>query len=438
MKEILIEFLFGTGEHQMAIAPLAIAAIGAAPGLIKAAGSLFGGGKRRRAQKRAQAKAAAAEEALQNQQFTNTYANLENTAEDLTVNQDAANFQAQQADASLANIVDSAAQSGGPVDYTALAGQALGAKQQASASIAQQEQANQQARAQQAAQNQRLEAQGEAQLQQDQYSQKQQLFNVANNQLAAANKAREQAKADLVGGISEGVGGAAGALGGAGVEGFKGFARAKGGESAFKRIYNLYNDNAPFKRDMDKMMESYGMKNSPFMQTEDDPTEPKKKTYSGDRFERRDLLKQLVDRGGHTIIESAPGRYTIGGQQVTIDPTTGGFKGHGAKRAEEYFAKQAQHIYDQDYTKALKEAGLQAGFDERQGGGGARGAVIQGTIDAGGDVSQIEGAQQRYREGAGDVQALEYADDANRLEARDVPLNRGPLYRYFKMKYNRK
>ena len=422
MEQIIYEFLFGTGEHQLAIAPALLAA---APGLIKAAGSLFGGGKRKAAQKAAQAEQSAAKEALQNQQFTNTYKNLENTAEDLTVNQQAAQFEAQQADASLANIVDSAAQSGGPVDYTALAGQALGAKQQASASIAQQEAANQQARAQQAASNQQLEAQGAAQLQQDQYAQKQQLFNVANTELQAANQAQQQARADLVGGLAGAAGGAVGAAKGAdgtisadSIKSAFGFGRAMGGESAFKRMYDLYNKDSAFKR----MVDGY----SPLNQNGD---EPKRRVYGGDRFERKELLGRLLERGGHTVTESSPGRYTVGGQQVTIDPTTGGFKGHGAKRAEEYLSRQAEHLYGQDYTKALKEAGLQAGFDERQGGGGAQGAVIQGTIDAGGDVNQIEGAQQRYRDSVG-TQRTEYADDA-------APLNRGPLYRYYKMKYNR-
>ena len=382
------------------------ALLAAAPGLIKAGASLFGGGKRRRAEQEAQAKFAQQQEALENFQFQNPYKNLENTAEDLTVNQQAAQFEAQQADASLANIADQAAQSGGPVDWTALAGQGLQQKQQSSASIAQQEAANQAAAARQAAANQSAEAGGEATLQTQRHGQIQQQFNLAQQQLSDAQAARQQARADLVGGIADSVGAVAGGIADGTVK------------NPFKRLQSLYSDG-PMKR-------TEGEENG----------EPKKRTYGGDRFERKELLNKFLKEGGHAFSDLGGGRYTVGGQQVTIDPTTGGFKGHGAKRAEEFFARRAQHSYDKDYTKALKAAGLQAGFDERQGGGGARGAVIQGAIDAGGDVNQITGAQQRYREGAGDVQALEYADDANRLEA-TAPLNRmkKPLYRIFKMKW---
>lgn len=246
MKEILIEFLFGTGEHQMGIAPLAIAAIGAAPGLIKAAGSLFGGGKRRRAERQAQEKAAQDEQNLRNFNFENQYANLENTAEDLTVNTQAANFQAQQTDAALAQGLDAIVQSGGGGGGAqAIADAALRSKQGISADIASQEAANQQARAQQAAQNQQLEAQGAAAVQQQQYGQLGDLASVSAGQLAAAQQARQQARADLAGGLAGGAAGAGSALAGSGALGGgqgEGFAlgRAKGGESAFNRLHSIY------------------------------------------------------------------------------------------------------------------------------------------------------------------------------------------------------
>ena len=97
----------------------------------------------------------------------NVYAGLENTAEDLTVNQQAAQFQAQQTQQSQANILG-ALQSGGSFNagnIQALANQAQTGAQQAAASIGQQESANQRMSAQQAARNQQLQSQGQLQVQ---------------------------------------------------------------------------------------------------------------------------------------------------------------------------------------------------------------------------------------------------------------------------------
>ena len=111
--------------------------------------------------------------AYKNQNFNNpyaknVYAGLENTAEDLTVNQQAAQFQAQQTQQSQANILG-ALQSGGSFNagnIQALANQAQTGAQQAAASIGQQESANQRMAAQQEARNQQLQSQGQLQVQQ--------------------------------------------------------------------------------------------------------------------------------------------------------------------------------------------------------------------------------------------------------------------------------
>ena len=71
----------------------------------------------------------------------NIYAGMENTMEDLTVNQQQAQFQAQQSQQSQANILQSL-QGGGSFNagnIQALANQGTAAAQQASASIGQQE-----------------------------------------------------------------------------------------------------------------------------------------------------------------------------------------------------------------------------------------------------------------------------------------------------------
>ena len=361
------------------------ALLAAAPGLLKAGASLFGAGKRKRAEAEAQARFDQSRQDLENFQFENPYANLENTAEDLTVNQQAANFQAAQTDQKLAQGLDAiVAGGGGGGDAQAIADAALGASQGASANLASQEQNIQSQAAQQAAANQAAEAKGASTLQTQQYGQKQQLFNLAQDQLSNAQAARQQATQQLVGGLSEGLGAGLTAADKRGV-----FDRQKD-DSGLKRLYS------PTKRD------------------------PEKKKYSGDRFERKKLLKQLLEQGGHTFTESEPGRYTIGGQQVTIDPTTGEFKGVGlaGKRAEEFFATRAQGLYDKEYTRALKDAGLQAGFDERGGfEDDARSAMIESQID--------QGTLNPYAFGEGSV------THSNALpeKALDTPIDRSPFPR---------
>ena len=96
----------------------------------------------------------------------NQFAGLENTMEDLTVNQQQANFQAQQAQQSQSNIMEGLRGAAGGSGIAALA-QSLAksgqlASQQASASIGQQESANQMASAQRAGQLQEMEARGAA------------------------------------------------------------------------------------------------------------------------------------------------------------------------------------------------------------------------------------------------------------------------------------
>jgi len=96
----------------------------------------------------------------------NRFSNLENTMEDLTVNQQQAQFQADQLQQSQANIMGNLRGAAGGSGIAALAQQLAQqgqiAAQQSSATIGQQESANQRAAAQQAAQLQLREAQGGA------------------------------------------------------------------------------------------------------------------------------------------------------------------------------------------------------------------------------------------------------------------------------------
>jgi len=134
---------------------------------------LFGSGKRQGALTAATNEYNTQMQAYKNMNIINPYAenvysNMENTAEDLTINQQAAQFQAQQMQQGQANML-SALQGVGSFNagnIQALANQAQTGAQQAAASIGQQESANQRMAAQQAGRNQQLERQGRLQVQQ--------------------------------------------------------------------------------------------------------------------------------------------------------------------------------------------------------------------------------------------------------------------------------
>ena len=175
--------------------PFKIPGLGAIAGIASAGIGLIGAGKRKREaakkEKAAREEMGRMKEAYMNTDISNPYANmenrfegmenqfagmknqfagLENTMEDLTVNTQQADFEAQQFQQSQANILDSmrgaAGGSGVAATVQALARQGQLASQQSSASIGQQESANQMAAAQQAGELQMQEAQGAASIDQ--------------------------------------------------------------------------------------------------------------------------------------------------------------------------------------------------------------------------------------------------------------------------------
>lgn len=177
-------------------------------GATQIAGSMIGGGARRREQKLARSEFNQAKDAFANTQLVNNFANLENTAEDLTVSTQAAEFQAMNADQALAASLDSMMQAGGGAGSAqAIANAALASQQGISANIQQQEQRNEMARAQEASRLGTLEARGADDLQLRQYTQKQQLLGMAKGRADAADAAREQATQGLLGGIGQLAGG---------------------------------------------------------------------------------------------------------------------------------------------------------------------------------------------------------------------------------------
>jgi len=155
---------------------------------------------------------------------SNPYANMQNTMEDLTVNQQQAQFQQQQNQQNQANIMGNmkgAAGSSGVAGLAqALANQGSQQAQQASASIGQQESANQKAAAQQAGQLQNLERQGawkadmtvrsgaeqSRQLEKDKVNT---MFAMSTNALGTAKGAHQDAQSAMWSGIGGFAGGVA-------------------------------------------------------------------------------------------------------------------------------------------------------------------------------------------------------------------------------------
>ncbi len=199
-----------------AVAGMAIkGAATALSGTVKAVGSLFGGGKRRREQRRAKAELGQMKEKYNQLDTSNPYANITNPYQNLTVNTQAADFAAQQTSQNSANIMSGLAAAAGGSGIAALAQSMANSQaqqtQQASASIAQQESKNQIMAAQGENQRQMAMAQGEEKSRQMEADKVGTQLGMAQSRLTAANEARAAAKDDLVGGLGDMVGGAAAA-----------------------------------------------------------------------------------------------------------------------------------------------------------------------------------------------------------------------------------
>ena len=158
-----------------------------------------------------------------NQKFINPYAKnvfegMDNTMQDLTINQKQAQFQAQQNQQSQANILNAMQGSGtfNAGNIQALANQAQLSAQKASASIGQQEAANKKAAAQEASRLQTMERkgrlqqqQGEASVQQMEMDRQATLLGTSMQQVGNAQQAiaaRQQMIGNIVGGVASGIG----------------------------------------------------------------------------------------------------------------------------------------------------------------------------------------------------------------------------------------
>ena len=187
---------------------------------LSAVGSVIGAIGARKAQRKAkkQAKKAKKELARQKEAWmqldtSNPYLNMENTMEDLTINQKQSQFQREQFQQSQANILDSLRGSAGGGGVAALAQQMAQsgqlASQQASADIGRQEAANQQAERQAASRIQMMEREGDVYSRGLKKEQQETLFGMAQQEYAAKKDAETKAKQQKWDAITGGITGAA-------------------------------------------------------------------------------------------------------------------------------------------------------------------------------------------------------------------------------------
>lgn len=196
-------------------------------GLTTTVGSFIGHPERKRQRDIAQSAYNKSLDAYFSQDISNPFANMQNTMEDLTVNTQAADFAAAQQAQGLSDVLGQTRQAAGSSGIAALA-QSLANQQSqnafsASASIGQQEAANQRAAAGMAAQNQATMLQGEANVQARRSELLGERFQIDATQLATREQAVQDALAARTQGIGQVLGGVGNAFvmgGGFGSEGF--------------------------------------------------------------------------------------------------------------------------------------------------------------------------------------------------------------------------
>jgi len=187
-----------------------LATIGLVQAGVSVLGGIFGSKRRKREQREARKAMEASRKAYMNQEYINPYANLENPYEDVTVNQQQAQFESQQQAQQRANILEGLRGTAGGAGIAGLAqamsNQAALGTQQISASIGQQETKNQRLRAQGAMQTQQYERYGEEIRRGKEEERIETLYGMDMGRLTAANKARQQARKQMWSGIGEGLG----------------------------------------------------------------------------------------------------------------------------------------------------------------------------------------------------------------------------------------
>tara|TARA_R110000737_G_scaffold327581_1_gene341904 strand:- start:29 stop:853 length:825 start_codon:yes stop_codon:yes gene_type:complete len=189
--------------------------------------SIFGAVSANKAQKAAEAKAEKSREEMNRQKdiyasldISNPFLNMENTMEDLTVNQKASEFKKQQFQQSQSNILDGLRGSAGGSGVAALAQQLSQsgqlASQQSSVDIGRQEQSNQMLERQEASRIQGKEIEGEYQRRADEKDRTTTFLGMAQQETAAHTQAAGEAKAAKMSAIQSGITGAASMMAGFG------------------------------------------------------------------------------------------------------------------------------------------------------------------------------------------------------------------------------
>lgn len=188
---------------------------GIASGLAGIAGGIVGGRARRQEQRDAEAELKQRREAYETFEFKDPTAQMTNPFEDLTVNQQQAQFESQQQQQALASTLSGLGAAAGGSGVASLA-QTLAQQQsqnlqRSAASIGQQEAANRMAAAQGAQQLQQARAQGQLRVQEFELGRTETLLDAATQRKAAADAARQQATKAIIGGIGDIAGGVASA-----------------------------------------------------------------------------------------------------------------------------------------------------------------------------------------------------------------------------------
>lgn len=183
---------------------------GAVSGLTGIVGGMIGSGKRKREQRAAQAEFNRNKARMEGADTSNLAKNMENTMEDLTVNTQAAEFQAQQQAGGFANTMDQLSNAAGGSGIAALAQSLAGAQNQAaqaaSADIGRQEASNQAAERQMAARLQAQELQGEYASRAAEKDKVDTMLGMSQQRLGAANTARDAATKSILGGVGNLIG----------------------------------------------------------------------------------------------------------------------------------------------------------------------------------------------------------------------------------------
>jgi len=209
--EWLIDFLFSPQVEnvQYGIAPILLAGAGIKIGA-KLAGGLIGNRARKREQRNAQAGYDKQISRLENLDTSNPYANMQNTYEDATVNQQQSQFLAQQQQAALANTMSDLSGAAGGSGIAALA-QSMASQQsanlqQASVDIGQQEQQNQMQQMAQQAQLDQLEVKGDMMSRQMEAAKGSGMLKRATHRLGMATQDTMRAKKSMMAGVGNLVG----------------------------------------------------------------------------------------------------------------------------------------------------------------------------------------------------------------------------------------